>query len=71
MKFLALSPEGKLYISNNQTMFAQRHGFDARYISACLHYAQNSAMGWKFASVNPVFEYQYDNDPSIIKEFYY
>lgn len=71
MKFLALSPEGKLYLSNNQTMFAQRHGFDARYISACLHYAQNSAMGWKFTSVNPVFEYQYDNDSSIIKEFYY
>lgn len=71
-KFIAVSPQGQIYLTNNQTMFGQNHGLDYRHISDCIRgIQQTTAGGWRFYKLNPLFEYQYENDPTIIKEFYY
>lgn len=71
-KFLAISPEGQVYLTNNQTMFGQNHGLDYRHISDCLRGVQaTTAGGWRFQEIDMLFEYQYDNDPTVIKELYY
>lgn len=71
-KFIAVSPDGQRYLTNNQTMFGQNHGLDYRHISDCLRgLQQTTAGGWRFFKPDPLFEYQYENDPTVIRELYY
>lgn len=71
-EFIAVSPQGQVYITNNQTMFGQNHGLDYRHISDCLRGIQRTtAGGWSFYKLDPLFEYQYENDPNVIRELYY
>lgn len=73
-EFLAIAPNGQMYISNNQTMFAQNHGFDGRHISDCLRGVQaTTGGGWRFYKINRLFQYQYTEEEraAIITELYY
>lgn len=72
-EFLAISPDGKVYLTNNQTMFAQNHGLDCTHISDCLRGTQKTSFGWRFYKLNRLFQYQYteEEQASIIKELYY
>lgn len=71
-KFIAIAPDGQVYITNNQTMFGQNHGLEPKHISDCLRGLQaTTGGGWRFEEIDMLFEYQFDNDPTIIKELYY
>jgi hypothetical protein len=73
-EFLAISPDGKVYLTNNQTMFAQNHGIECKHISDCLRGIQaTTGGGWRFYKVNRLFQYQYTEEEkaSIITELYY
>lgn len=70
-KFIAVSPDGQRYITNNQSMFGQNHGLESKHISDCLRGIQQTTGGWRFFKPDPLFEYQYENDPTVIRELYY
>lgn len=73
-EFLAISPDRKVYLTNNQTMFSQNHGFDGSHISDCIRGTQATAGGgWRFYKINRLFQYQYTEEEraSIITELYY
>lgn len=70
-KFIAIDPNGQVYLTNNQTMFGQNHGLESRHISDCLRGKQNTTAGWKFQEIDELFRYQYESDPTVIKELYY
>ena len=70
-EFIAVSPQGQVYITNNQTMFGQNHGLEPKHISDCLRGMQMTTAGWSFYKLDPLFEYQYENDPTVIRELYY
>jgi hypothetical protein len=72
-EFLALSPDGKVYLTNNQTMFAQKHGLESKHISDCLRGVQKTTAGWRFYKIDYLFQYQYteEEQANIIKELYY
>lgn len=71
-KFIVIAPNGQVYITNNQTMFGQNHGLEPKHISDCLRGLQaTTGGGWRFYELDPLFEYQYESDPTIIKELYY
>ena len=68
-EFYAVSPTGVLYLTNNQTQFALRHGLEPKHISDCLRGLQaTTGGGWRFWFKNPLFVYQ---DTNVIKELYY
>ena len=69
--FWAFSPDGTMYVSNNQTAFGAKHGLDGKHISDCLRGVQMTTNGWTFRKVDMLFEYNYAADPRVIKEFYY
>lgn len=70
-EFYAVAPNGTLYLTNNQTMFANNHGLESRHISDCLLGKQaTTGGGWKFFEKDPLFVYQ-DIDNVVIKELYY
>ena len=70
-QFIAQAPNGQLYLTNNQLQFGLNHGLESRHISACLLGKQATTGGWKFYELNPLFVYNFDNDPRFIKELYY
>ena len=71
-EFIAESPNGQLYLTNNQLQFAVAHGLESKRISDCLRGEQNTTGGgWKFYNLNPLFVYNFDNDSRFIKELYY
>lgn len=71
-KFIAKSPDGQLYLTNNQLQFANNHGLESKHISDCLRGKQaTTGGGWTFKEIDLLFEYNYDNDPRFIKELYY
>lgn len=69
--FYCYSPDGKIYVSNNQTAFAQRHGLNEKHISDVLRNVQSTTAGWKFKFIDELFYYNFMDDPNIIKELYY
>lgn len=69
--FIAISPDMQVYLTNNQTMFAQHHGLESRRISDCLNEIQHTTRKWRFQEIDHLFEYDYMNDPNVIKELYY
>ena len=70
-EFIGVDPYGRWYISNNQTMFANNHGLEPKHISDCLRGVQATTAGWRFYRPDPLFAYQYANDPRFIKEYYF
>jgi hypothetical protein len=73
-EFIAISPTGQYYLSNNQSAFAVNHGLDAKHISSCLRGLQETTNGWRFFKPNQpseLFWFNYEQDPSVIKELYY
>ncbi len=71
-EFIAISPKGEYYITNNQTMFARNHGLESRHISDCLLGKQaTTGGGWQFLEIDLLFFYDYHADPRFIKELYY
>ena len=73
-EFLAIAPNDKMYISNNQTMFGINHGLESKHISDCLRGIQaTTGGGWRFYKIDNdnLFHFQYENDPRIINELYY
>lgn len=46
--FVAVSPEGKEFVSNNQRQFAKDHGLTYKGINAVLTNKQATHRGWKF-----------------------
>ena len=70
--FICIAPNGQFYITNNQTMFANNHGLEAKHISDCLRGIQaTTGGGWQFYKPDQLFAYDYMSDPRVIKEFYY
>ena len=54
--FLAYSPDGNIYLSNNQSDFARNHNLNRGNLSNCLNGGANkSVCGWRFSKVNPLF----------------
>jgi hypothetical protein len=47
-KFKAISPDGKIYISDNQKDFARKHNLQQGGISAVLHKKHTNHFGWDF-----------------------
>lgn len=70
-KFIGVDPNGQVYLTNNQLQFGINHGLESRHISDCLKGKQKTTAGWRFYEPDPLFEYQYESDPTIIKELYY
>lgn len=70
-KFLAVDPNGQKYLTNNQLQFGLKHGIDSRHISDCLRGVQQTAYGWRFYEIDKLFAYQFENDPTVIRELYY
>jgi hypothetical protein len=70
-EFIGVAPNGQVFLTNNQTMFANNHGLEPKHISDCIRGAQATTNGWRFYKLDPLFKYYYDNDPTIIKELYY
>lgn len=72
-EFLAIAPNGQIYLTNNQLAFGKNHGLESRHISDCLRGIQKTTAGWRFQEIekNDLFIYQYKNDPRVIKELYY
>ena len=70
-EFYAISPTGIIYLTNNQTQFALRHGLESRHISDCLLGKQaTTGGGWQFVEKNPLFINLYFEQVAI-KELYY
>lgn len=70
-EFFAIAPNGQIYLTNNQTMFAQNHGLSGKHISECLRGKQaTTGGGWKFKEKDPLFVFQ-AVEPYVIKELYY
>ena len=70
-QFIAQAPNGQLYLTNNQLQFGLNHGLESKHISDCLLGKQATTGGWRFYKLNPLFTYNFDNDPRFIKELYY
>lgn len=71
-KFVAQAPNGQLYLTNNQIHFGLNHGLESKHISDCLRGKQaTTGGGWRFYEIDPLFEFNFDNDPKFIKELYY
>ena len=70
-KFIGVAPNGQVYLTNNQLQFGLNHGLESRHISDCLLGKQMTTAGWRFYKLDPLFEYQYESDPTIIRELYY
>lgn len=71
-EFVAESPNGQLYLTNNQLQFAMNHGLESRHISDCLLGKQKTTGGgWRFYELNPLFRFDFTNDSRFIKELYY
>ena len=47
-QFIAISPEGKIYTSSNQSKFAKEHNLAQNNISMCLKGYQKSHKKWRF-----------------------
>lgn len=47
-EFEGVSPEGKIYISNNITKFCEEHNLYRHGVSKCLRDLQKTIKGWKF-----------------------
>ena len=70
--FIAEAPNGQLYLTNNQIQFGLNHNLEPKHISDCLRGIQSTTGGgWKFYNLNPLFDYNFDNDSRYIKELYY
>ncbi len=70
-EFYAISPTGVIYLTNNQTQFALRHGLEPKHISDCLLGKQaTTGGGWQFVEKNPLFINLYFEQVAI-KELYY
>lgn len=68
-EFYAIDPYGTVYLTNNQTQFALKHGLECKRISDCLLGKQlTTDGGWRFWFKNYLFVYQ---DQNVIKELYY
>ena len=70
-KFIAIAPNGQVYLTNNQLQFGINHGLESRHISDCLRGKQATTAGWRFYEIDELFRYQYEDDPTVIKELYY
>lgn len=71
-RFIAEAPNGQLYLTNNQLQFGLNHGLESKHISDCLLGKQlTTGGGWRFYELNPLFEFNFDNDSRFIKELYY
>lgn len=65
--FYCFSPYGDVYISNNQTMFADKHNLSSKQINACLNGRYQSTNGWVF-----VYQHEIMSCPvGVIEEMYY
>lgn len=51
-KFMAISPDGDIYIDSNITKFAREHNLERRQISAVLHKRYKTTMGWSFKYID-------------------
>lgn len=74
-EFIAISPTGQYYLTNNQVAFANTHGLEPKHISDCIRGIQETTCGgWRFFKPNQpneLFWFNYEQDPAIIKELYY
>lgn len=70
-KFIAVDPNGRVYLTNNQLQFGLNHGLESKHISDCLRGKQKTTAGWRFYEIDELFRYQYEADPTVIKELYY
>lgn len=69
--FYAMSPDGIVYESNNQTHFAISHNLDPKNVSACLSLndTRMTTRGWKFRfKEEKDYLFKYEN---VIEEYYY
>lgn len=66
--FYAVSPDGTIYISNNQMRFCENHGLSAKQFSSVLSGRFRQTLGWQAAykeQINSI------DDQTCIKEMYY
>ncbi|MCK4525923.1 hypothetical protein KAW18_01025 [candidate division WOR-3 bacterium] len=49
--FQAISPNGKIFYSNNQHEFAREHGLNHSHISSCLRSCRKIHLGWTFTRI--------------------
>ena len=66
-RFYCFSPNGEVFISNNQTAFAKNHNLSSKQLNACLKGKYQTTSGWVFVYENMIFGYP-DN---VIEELYY
>lgn len=66
--FYAISPDGKIYKSNNQLQFALKHGISNKQIACVLNKRFNTTLGWRF-----IYEEDFiiDDEMYITEELYY
>ena len=70
-KFIAESPDGIIYISNNQRQFALNHNLSNKNIAQVLSGRAKTTYGWKFKYADITDDELNELDSSIIKELYY
>ena len=71
--FFAISPDGKIYISNNRTKFANEFGLHPTHVAACVSGYNNrqSTSGWRFFKQDQLFYFDYKNPAcNIIEKMY-
>lgn len=69
-EFYAISPMGTIYLTNNQTQFALRHGLECKHISDCLLGKQETTGGgWRFKEKDSLFINMY-YEQNAIRELY-
>lgn len=59
VNFIAIDPYGIMYMTNNQTKFANEFGLDHTKISEVLKGNRNHHMGWRFYHIDPLFQFDY------------
>ena len=66
-RFYCFSPNGEVYVSNNQTAFANTHQLSSKQLNACLKGRFQTTCGWTFVYEDLIFGHPND----VIEEMYY
>lgn len=65
--FVAIDPDGLVYITNNQTKFAKEFNLNNTKISECLRGNRYHHKGWRFYHIDPLFQFDYSKVNVIYK----
>lgn len=67
VNFVAIDPYNNVYITNNQSKFANEYGLNHVKISCCLSRNRRHHKGWRFYHIDPLFQFDYSKVNVIYK----